>query len=68
LNLALTEANTQPGLDFTDPVMSNGVWNQETVKANDITAGIIDDTMNLLGSDSHQTKAFSPFLTLHPPM
>jgi len=63
-NLALTEANTQPGLDFTDPVMPNGIFNPEIVRANDITAGIVNDSITLLGLDEGR-KLFSPFIDLH---
>lgn len=62
-NLALTEANTQPGLDFTDPVMPNGIFNPEIVRANDITAGIVNDTITLLGLDEGQ-ELYSPFIDL----
>jgi len=63
-NLALTEANTQPGLDWTDPTMSNGVFNPEIVRANDITKGVINDTLNLLGLDKG-VKPFSKWIKLH---
>jgi len=63
-NLALTEANTQPGLDWTDPVLPNGVFCDETVVANAITEGIINDTVTLLGLDGRR-KFYSPFIRLH---
>lgn len=63
-NLALTEANTQPGLDDTKPTMPNGVFNPEIVKANDITEGIINDSLTLLQVDSKR-KFFSPWIRLH---
>merc|ERR1711959_196020 len=63
-NLALTEANTQPGLDKTDPVMSNGLHNAEIVKANDITEGIVNDSLTLMGIDGKR-KFHSPFIRLH---
>jgi len=50
LNLALTKANTQPGLDDTDPIiLSGGKIHPEVVRANDITAGVINDTITLCG-------------------
>jgi len=62
LNLAMTEANTQPGLDDTEPMMPNGVHNEEAVRANDITHGIINDTLTLVGC--HKKELFSPFIRL----
>lgn len=62
--LALTEANTQPGLDKTNPIMSNGIHNPEIVKANDITEGIINDSLTLMGIDGKR-KFQSPFIRLH---
>jgi hypothetical protein len=62
-NIALTEANTQPGLDFTDPVMPNGIFNPEIVRANDITAGIVNDTVTILGLDEGR-PLFAPFIDL----
>lgn len=63
-NLALTEANTQPGLDYTDPIMPNGVFNPEIIEANKVTEGIVNDSLTLLGVDSKR-KFFSPFVRLH---
>jgi len=62
-NIAMTEANTTPGLDDTDPKMKNGVFNPEAVKANDITHGIILDALSLILDDGR--PLFSPFLPLH---
>jgi len=64
-NLEMTEANTQPGLDDTNPVMPNGKFNAEIVKANDVTAGIINDCITLLGIDGKNKELFSPFIELH---
>lgn len=66
LELALTEANTQPGLDFTDPVMPNGIYNPEIVKANDVTEGIVNDCLTLIGIDGSTEPLTSPFIQLHP--
>jgi len=60
--IALTEANTQPGLDATDPTMPNGVYNSEADRANDITRGIILDSLILVGADTGEY--FSEFIPL----
>lgn len=62
--LWLTEANTQPGLDFTEPIMADGAYNKTITEANDITKGIINDTMNLLGVDDLKTPQFAEFIPL----
>jgi len=65
-NLAMTEANTTPGLDDTDPVMtykSEKMTNPEAIKANDITHGIILDALSLILDDGR--PLFSPFIPLH---
>jgi len=55
LNLALTEANTQPGLDDTDPkILPGGKIHPEVVRANDITAGVINDTITRCGFADEQ--------------
>jgi hypothetical protein len=64
LNIAMTEANTQPGLDDTSVIMKNGEFNPEIVKANDITHGIINDTLALI-LDEKDHSYFSPFIPLH---
>jgi len=61
--LSMTEANTQPGLDFSDPQLKKGVYVEEVSKANDVTAGIINDTITLLGLDNRK-RFFSPFIRL----
>lgn len=63
-NLSMTEANTQPGLDFTEPVMSNGVFNDNARQANDVTEGIINDTLTLIDADDVQSN-FAPWIPLH---
>ena len=37
------------GLDWTNPTMPDGRFNPEIERANDITAGIINDSLNVLG-------------------
>lgn len=64
-NLALTEANTQPGLDWTNPTMPNGVFNPEIVEANNVTEGIVNDSITLLGLDGKKRKFTSPWVRLH---
>jgi len=63
-NLALTEANTQPGLDYSSPTLPDGSFQPEVLQANDITRGIINDTLTLLGVDEGR-EYYSPFLPLH---
>jgi len=60
-NLHMTEANTQPGLDFSDPKLADGTVCDEIAKANDVTEGIINDAITLLGIDAKK-KLFSPFV------
>lgn len=62
LNLAMTEANTQPGLDDTNPVMPDGQYNHEAVIANDITHGIINDALTLVGCQN--VPLYSEFIPL----
>jgi len=62
-NLAMTEANTTPGLDDTDPQMKNGIFNAEAVKNNDITHGIILDALSLILDDGR--PYYSDFIPLH---
>jgi len=65
LNLALTEANTQPGLDDTDPkILPGGAIHPEVVRANDITAGVINDTLTLLGVTNDKRSFFSEMIKL----
>jgi len=64
LELAMTEANTQPGLDDTEEVMKDGFHNPEIIKANDITHGIINDTLALV-LDRKNYKYFSQLIPLH---
>jgi len=64
LNLAMTEANTQPGLDDTAEVMKDGWKNPEIKKANDITHGIINDALALVLDDKNHTY-FSKLIPLH---
>jgi len=64
-NLALTEANTQPGLDMTNTTMPNGEFNPEIIEANKVTEGIVCDTINLLGiARKTSKKFFSPWVPL----
>jgi len=65
-NLAMTETNTTPGLDDTDPLMTyknEKMMNPEAVKANEITHGIILDTLSLVLDTGR--PLFSPFIPLH---
>jgi len=64
LNLAMTEANTQPGLDDTNPIMKDNWENPEIHRANDITHGIIKDTLALILDDSRHAF-FSEMIPLH---
>jgi len=63
-NIMLTEANTQPGLDWTDPKMSDGTFNTTIVKANDITEGIVNDSITKLGLDDFKVPQFGEFILL----
>jgi len=63
-DLSITECNTQPGLDYTNPVMPDGKFNKFIVGANIVTEGIIMDALTLLGVDEHK-KYYSSFIKLH---
>jgi len=63
-NLYVTEANTQPGLEITKPVMTDGKYNKEIDRANKVTFGIMNDLINLLGIDNFKTSNSAPFINL----
>jgi len=62
--LSMTEANTQPGLDYTDPTLPDGSFQPEVINANDITQGIIHDTITLLELDDGK-EFHAPLIPLH---
>jgi len=61
-NLRMAECNVTPGLDDTSPTRY-GEHREETVKANEITWGIVNDTLTLVCCENK--KMFSPFIALH---
>jgi hypothetical protein len=64
LELAITEANCTPGLDWTDPVLKNGVYNKSYELANVVSENVVHDTLTLIGADKIKTYR-KGFFRLH---
>lgn len=64
LNMYITEANCQPGLQWSDPQLPNGQFNQRSAEINDLIANLLNDILTKLGADEKKEYKGS-WITLH---